>query len=147
MIDDEGYIHVMSRSDDIINVAAHRFSTGTCKFLFRRLLVGANNVQRFNRTGYFISSADCRMLCGWNPRWYCIPSNRVILSPRLQSNITYRRTQGPLTFCLYNALDFQASTICSPLRRALQRSPKTYTHPNWGNRVPGWHDPRQEYDP
>jgi propionyl-CoA synthetase len=29
MIDDDGYVHVMSRSDDIINVAAHRFSTGT----------------------------------------------------------------------------------------------------------------------
>jgi propionyl-CoA synthetase len=28
MIDDEGYISIMSRSDDIINVAAHRFSTG-----------------------------------------------------------------------------------------------------------------------
>lgn len=28
MIDDDGYVHVMSRSDDIINVAAHRFSTG-----------------------------------------------------------------------------------------------------------------------
>jgi propionyl-CoA synthetase len=30
-IDEEGYISIMSRSDDIINVAAHRFSTG--KFL------------------------------------------------------------------------------------------------------------------
>ncbi|KAK2625288.1 hypothetical protein QTJ16_005657 [Diplocarpon rosae] len=29
MIDEGGYIHVMSRSDDIINVAAHRFSTGS----------------------------------------------------------------------------------------------------------------------
>ncbi|KAL8710850.1 MAG: hypothetical protein Q9220_004653 [cf. Caloplaca sp. 1 TL-2023] len=28
MIDEEGYVHVMSRSDDVINVAAHRFSTG-----------------------------------------------------------------------------------------------------------------------
>lgn len=28
MIDTDGYIHVMARSDDIINVAAHRFSTG-----------------------------------------------------------------------------------------------------------------------
>lgn len=28
MIDTDGYIHVMSRSDDVINVAAHRFSTG-----------------------------------------------------------------------------------------------------------------------
>lgn len=30
MIDEDGYVHVMSRSDDIINVAAHRFSTGSC---------------------------------------------------------------------------------------------------------------------
>jgi propionyl-CoA synthetase len=29
MIDEQGYISIMSRSDDIINVAAHRFSTGT----------------------------------------------------------------------------------------------------------------------
>ncbi|RMZ86137.1 hypothetical protein DV737_g38, partial [Chaetothyriales sp. CBS 132003] len=28
MVDDDGYVHVMSRSDDVINVAAHRFSTG-----------------------------------------------------------------------------------------------------------------------
>ncbi|KAK2762715.1 hypothetical protein FQN54_000889 [Arachnomyces sp. PD_36] len=28
MIDLDGYVHIMSRSDDIINVAAHRFSTG-----------------------------------------------------------------------------------------------------------------------
>ncbi|KAJ6180270.1 hypothetical protein N7519_010731 [Penicillium mononematosum] len=29
MIDKDGYVHIMSRSDDIINVAAHRFSTGS----------------------------------------------------------------------------------------------------------------------
>ncbi|KFY15988.1 hypothetical protein V492_01641, partial [Pseudogymnoascus sp. VKM F-4246] len=29
MVDKDGYVYVMSRSDDIINVAAHRFSTGT----------------------------------------------------------------------------------------------------------------------
>ena len=28
MVEEDGYIHIMSRSDDIINVAAHRFSTG-----------------------------------------------------------------------------------------------------------------------
>ncbi|KAM0718239.1 hypothetical protein Q7P37_006571 [Cladosporium fusiforme] len=28
IIDEDGYVHVMSRSDDIINVAAHRLSTG-----------------------------------------------------------------------------------------------------------------------
>jgi propionyl-CoA synthetase len=32
MMDEDGYVHVMSRSDDIINVAAHRFSTGTNPF-------------------------------------------------------------------------------------------------------------------
>lgn len=28
LVDEDGYLHIMSRSDDIINVAAHRFSTG-----------------------------------------------------------------------------------------------------------------------
>lgn len=28
MVDEDGYVHIMSRSDDIINVAAHRLSTG-----------------------------------------------------------------------------------------------------------------------
>lgn len=28
IIDEEGYVHIMARTDDIINVAAHRFSTG-----------------------------------------------------------------------------------------------------------------------
>ncbi|RPA91649.1 acetyl-CoA synthetase-like protein [Choiromyces venosus 120613-1] len=28
-LDEEGYVHVMSRTDDVINVAAHRFSTGS----------------------------------------------------------------------------------------------------------------------
>lgn len=33
MIDSDGYVHVMSRSDDIINVAAHRLSTGKSHLL------------------------------------------------------------------------------------------------------------------
>lgn len=28
MMDESGYVHIMSRSDDVINVASHRFSTG-----------------------------------------------------------------------------------------------------------------------
>lgn len=28
VIDDRGYLHIMSRSDDVINVAAHRLDTG-----------------------------------------------------------------------------------------------------------------------
>lgn len=35
MIDNDGYISIMSRADDVINVAAHRFSTGeSMRFLF-----------------------------------------------------------------------------------------------------------------
>ena len=37
MIDEEGYVHVMSRSDDIINVAAHRFSTGESRCFHHRM--------------------------------------------------------------------------------------------------------------
>ena len=37
MMDDDGYVHVMSRSDDIINVAAHRFSTGMFMLTSREL--------------------------------------------------------------------------------------------------------------
>ena len=33
MIDEDGYVHIMSRSDDIINVAAHRFSIGKSPLL------------------------------------------------------------------------------------------------------------------
>lgn len=29
LIDDEGYVHVMSRNDDVLNVSAHRLSSGT----------------------------------------------------------------------------------------------------------------------
>lgn len=42
MIDQDGYVHVMSRSDDIINVAAHRFSTGVfLESSLPLLLIGA----------------------------------------------------------------------------------------------------------
>jgi propionyl-CoA synthetase len=37
MIDNEGYISIMSRADDVINVAAHRFSTGMSTLVTRNL--------------------------------------------------------------------------------------------------------------
>lgn len=48
MIDDDGYIHVMSRSDDIINVAAHRFSTGASHFIFHcyMLIIIAGSIEQ-----------------------------------------------------------------------------------------------------
>lgn len=45
MIDDDGYVHVMSRSDDIINVAAHRFSTGT--YIPMTLLISLPSTNRY----------------------------------------------------------------------------------------------------
>lgn len=40
MIDEEGYVHIMARSDDIVNVAAHRLSTGMKRDLRQRRLPG-----------------------------------------------------------------------------------------------------------
>lgn len=37
IVDEDGYVHIMSRSDDIINVAAHRLSTGESSALVRLL--------------------------------------------------------------------------------------------------------------
>jgi hypothetical protein len=48
MIDEEGYVHIMSRSDDIINVAAHRLSTGIPSN-FSRVLNGQVVLRRFWR--------------------------------------------------------------------------------------------------
>ncbi|KAK5326714.1 hypothetical protein LTR93_003577 [Exophiala xenobiotica] len=44
MIDQDGYIHVMSRSDDIINVAAHRFSTVANKGAIEQAITSHNSV-------------------------------------------------------------------------------------------------------
>lgn len=56
MIDSEGYIHVMSRSDDIINVAAHRFSTGRVTPKDDGDSLKANKQYRIYRAGYIFES-------------------------------------------------------------------------------------------
>jgi propionyl-CoA synthetase len=53
MIDDDGYVHVMSRTDDIINVAAHRFSTGMSLI---KPLPKLLNASRCYRTSDIVSS-------------------------------------------------------------------------------------------
>lgn len=53
MIDEEGYVHIMSRSDDIINVAAHRFSTGKAPSAG---LDGPAKLCRRNRAGHPVPS-------------------------------------------------------------------------------------------
>lgn len=60
LIDEEGYVHIMSRSDDIINVAAHRFSTGTASFsaedtfkcLFRLQIVSNTHQDPSNKPSF-----------------------------------------------------------------------------------------------
>lgn len=44
MIDRDGYVHIMSRSDDIINVAAHRFSTGIYSRTAHIPLIDSNRI-------------------------------------------------------------------------------------------------------
>jgi propionyl-CoA synthetase len=56
VMDKDGYVHVMSRADDIINVAAHRFSTG--KFT-QPIFNYTNEIYRCNRTSYLLASL-CR---------------------------------------------------------------------------------------
>ena len=99
MIDSDGYVHIMSRSDDIINVAAHRFSTG----MF--LIVDASNLgteltdlrlSRLNRTSYSLSSIHRRSQCSWNSRPAERPSSiRVRPSQNRRGDICYSE-QGTL---------------------------------------------------
>lgn len=66
MIDRDGYVHVMSRSDDIINVAAHRFSTGKpCPA--RKTCITFSTTQRHHRASGDISPGNCRGLRGGDP--------------------------------------------------------------------------------
>lgn len=66
MIDEEGYISVMSRSDDIINVAAHRFSTGKCVApLVDQKLRGLQRMQgQLNRPSHLIQPSPNVALWG-----------------------------------------------------------------------------------
>jgi len=69
MIDEDGYIHVMARSDDIINVAAHRFSTGILPFLSltSTLFVLKLTNHRFNRTSHLLTPTCRRVLRSRHP--------------------------------------------------------------------------------
>lgn len=80
MVDGEGYVYVMSRSDDIINVAAHRFSTGKSsslswggECLYDRWKLGDErrkkaNKRRHNRTSHLLLPPHRRMLRRRHPR-------------------------------------------------------------------------------
>jgi propionyl-CoA synthetase len=42
MIDEDGYLYIMARTDDVINVAGHRLSTGAWKRCWRRIRMSPN---------------------------------------------------------------------------------------------------------
>jgi propionyl-CoA synthetase len=122
MIDEDGYIHVMSRSDDIINVAAHRFSTGkpTVFSLFLPVLI----VCRVHRTSYLLPPHHRRMLRRWRPR----------------------RTQRPPPIRLRNSLHSRPPHLRHPFRPTLRRSAKACPHANRRHCLSRRHDPRQRHD-
>lgn len=69
IIDEDGYVHVMSRSDDIINVAAHRFSTGKASPSKPRILhLDRLIMHRVHRTSHLLPPHDYRVLCRRCPR-------------------------------------------------------------------------------
>lgn len=59
MIDAHGYISIMSRSDDLINTAGHRLSTGMPRIILssKTILIGMN---RLHRTGHNKPPTCCR---------------------------------------------------------------------------------------
>lgn len=69
MITQDDYVHFMSTSDDIINVAAYRFSTGEC-FQLRSKIQYANMFGWGIRIGNPLASRCCRSLrCGQSRRY------------------------------------------------------------------------------
>jgi propionyl-CoA synthetase len=80
MIDTEGYISIMSRADDVINVAAHRFSTGMSSSCPSMLTL---TIRRRYRTSHHYSPIYCRS----------------------RGSGDTRRAQRPHALCLHHPLD------------------------------------------
>jgi propionyl-CoA synthetase len=92
MIDQDRYIHVMSRSDDIINVAAHRFSTGT----FYSIAIGIMLINLQARSSkLFLPTPISR-----SAAWLASRMVRMNYLEAVQLKLTYRSTalKGHLPF-------------------------------------------------
>jgi propionyl-CoA synthetase len=62
-----GYTQILSRADDVINVAAHRLSTGWLSILLL-VLLHAHDSSRCNRRSHHLPPSGRRMLCYWHSR-------------------------------------------------------------------------------
>ena len=118
MIDQDGYVHVMSRSDDIINVAAHRLSTGA----FYSKMCGLIVITLTGSIEQAISShphiAECCVVG--------IPDGKDEFPwpSTFSAKLThYHSPQRPRPFRICNPLHPRTPHICNPLSRPLQRSP------------------------
>ena len=69
IIDEEGYIHVMARTDDIINTAGHRLSTGSMEEILMDhpeiadcAVIGVNDsIKGQIPVGFVVTTSDCSM--------------------------------------------------------------------------------------
>lgn len=123
MIDEDGYVHIMSRSDDIINVAAHRFSTGMYPFHD----VKSSKSFRRNRAGHPVTSINWRSMRGRYSR--C--------------------NEGTPTIRLHHALIASGwqTTPSSSVPRIIRRSQQARTGTDRRNCFAGWYTAGTRHDP
>lgn len=107
MIDPDGYIHVMSRSDDIINVAAHRFSTGTtlASFIHSQTVLRVQLYKRRAGSALFVSRTRFMSLVTWGelPKKYHSTDCQQARSSK--PSLVVRRSQSAVLL---------ASQVCLP---------------------------------
>lgn len=124
-IDEDGYISIMSRSDDVINVAAHRFSTVSERRASERHENSADPRPGFHRASDHVSPRDSRSLRRRDTRLVKRPS-----PIRLRNNGHTR-----------------ASPRCSASGRTIQRGPERCAFPDRRHRQLRRDDCWQRHDP
>ena len=122
MIDEEGYVHVMSRSDDVINVAAHRFSTGMSD-----LFSPFPSISLKSSTPH----TDKRL---HHPRRLRTISPIAPLDPRMLCNSLSRPTKRFITICIHHHEIFffflrPTKSPTKPTSNSPTHSPKRTQHP------------------
>lgn len=126
LIDEDGYVHIMSRSDDIINVAAHRFSTGMYHPSHIHPLF-ISNKHRPNRTSHPLPPLHQRSKRSRHPR----------------------PTKGPPPLRLHHTPHhhLQRPPPCTSAPQTLRRSQHPRPRANRRDRLPGRNDPGPGDDP
>jgi propionyl-CoA synthetase len=87
MVDRDGYVSVMSRSDDIINVAAHRFSTG----MFLHYHISSNSAN--TKTKVPLSKPSLHTLSSPNAAWWASPTHLKAIYHSLSSHFRHQNIQ------------------------------------------------------